>query len=163
MRARDLINLLEGEPSKEDHFRERTNLHISLVKKFLGKILDLRDPRLNPAILLAEMSHDQSKFEAPEYEPYLYVNWTYYMKDQGREYNPPEDIKVQMDAATLHHVTHNPHHPEYWSPNPFINTKNRDEAPEEIVDASSMPLSYVASMVADWLAMSEEKGTCPYL
>ena len=40
--------------------------------------------------------------------------------------------------------------------------RSRDTPPERIVNATKMPLSYVAAMIADWLAMSEEKKTCPY-
>jgi len=156
-----LMNLLEDlEPTKEEYFQERTNLHISLVGKYLDKIIQLKDPRLDPSILVAEKSgHDQSKFKSPEYEPYLHVNWKYYMKDRGREYNPPPEIKKAMDTATLHHVTSNRHHPEAWAPTASINPDDRDKPPEEIVDASKMPLSYVATMVADWKAMAIEKGT----
>jgi len=159
-----LLNLLEDiEPTKEEHFKQRTNLHISLVRKYLDKILQLRDPRIDPSVLQTEMvGHDQSKFKSPEYEPYLHVNWKYYMKDQGKTYNPPKEVKDAMDTATLHHVTSNKHHPEAWAPTASINPDDRDKPPEVIVDATKMPLSYVATMVADWLGMSEEKSTNPY-
>jgi len=164
-----LMNLLEDiEPTKEEHFKQRTNLHIGLVKKYLDKILQLKDPRIDAAILEAEkVGHDQSKFKSPEYEPYLHVNWKYYMKDQGKEYNPPKEVKDAMDTATLHHIVNNSHHPEYWQ-DPTnkgklqINSRDRDEPSGEIVDATKMPLSHIACMVADWLSMSSEKGTDPY-
>jgi len=139
----------------KEHFQRRTNYHIELVQKYLQKIIDLKDPRLDNKILEKEKTHDQSKFKDPEFEPYLHVNWSYNMKDQGKKYNPPESTKDQMKAATFHHVKTNPHHPESWD-------KDRDKVPDKMVDATSMPLTYVASMVADWLAMSEEKKTCPY-
>lgn len=41
----------------------------------------------------------------------------------------------------------------------IINFKNRDGIPDKMVDATKMPDLYVCEMVADWLAMSEEKGT----
>jgi hypothetical protein len=156
-----LLNLLEGvEPTKEEHFKQRTNLHISLVRKYLEKVLQLRDPRLDPSVLQAEMvGHDQSKFVEPEYTSYLNVNWKYYMKDQGKEFKPSPNEKEAMDAATLHHITSNRHHPEAWAPTVSINPDDRDKPPEEIVDATRMPLSYVAAMVADWKAMAIEKGT----
>jgi len=149
-----------------DHFNKRTRYHIDLVKKYLDKIINLKDSRLDNDILEKEkIEHDQSKFREPEFEPYLYVNWSYHMKDLGAEYIPSEDIKNQMQAATFHHVKINQHHPEAWdekSTLESINNKDRDKPPEEIVDATNMPLSYVATMIADWLAMSEEKNTCPY-
>lgn len=158
-----LMNLLEDiEPTKEEHFKQRTNLHIALVRKYLDKILQLRDPRIDAAALEAEkVGHDQSKFKSPEYEPYLHVNWKYYMKDQGKEYKPPKEVKDAMDTATLHHVISNKHHPEAWAPTASINPDDRDKPPEEVVDATRMPLSYIATMVADWLAMSDEKSTDP--
>ena len=67
-----------------------------------------------------------------------------------------------MHEATYHHVKHNKHHPEYWDNTTTlesINPKDRDKKPEKPVDATKMPLNYVAVMVADWLAMSEEKKT----
>ena len=146
-------------------FKTRTDFHISLVQKYLQKIIDLNDSRLDNKILEEEKTHDQSKFESPEHEPYIHVNWSYYLKDQGKKYEPPEAIKDQMQAATFHHVKTNPHHPEAWDKDSTlesINSKDRDKPPEKMVDATKMPLTYVAAMVADWLAMAEEKKTCPY-
>lgn len=58
------------------------------------------------------------------------------------------ELQDLMDKASNHHVHCNPHHPEYWS---------KERASEgTTIDCTSMPLSYVASMCADWLAMSEE-------
>jgi hypothetical protein len=79
-----------------DHFKQRTNLHISLVQKYLQKIIELNDSRLDNKILEEEKTHDQSKFKSPEFESYLHVNWSYHLKDQGKKYDPPTDIKSQM-------------------------------------------------------------------
>jgi hypothetical protein len=70
-----------------------------------------------------------------------------------------------MTAATFHHISTNKHHPDYWDDN--LNIKNlnivdRDKSPEKIVNATKMPLTYIATMVADWLAMADEKKTDPY-
>lgn len=157
--------LTESNQDMIDHFKKRTNLHIALVQKYLQKIITLNDDRLDNTILEQEKTHDQSKFEEPEYEPYLHVSWSYYMKSQGKEYKPDHIIMVQMQEATFHHVTHNKHHPEAWDPNSSmesINSSNRDTAPEKMVDGTKMPDSYIASMVADWLAMSDEKNSDPY-
>lgn len=148
-----------------DHFHKRTNLHISLVQKYLQDIINLKDPRLDLAELEKEKSHDQSKFKEPEIGPYIYVNWSYHQKDLNKKYDPPEATKEQMQAATFHHVKTNLHHAEAWDKNATeesINPKDRDKVPDKMVDATSMPLTYVASMVADWLAMSSEKKTNPY-
>lgn len=148
----------------KQHFLERTNYHISLVQKYLDKIIALNDSRLDNKILEQEKIHDQSKFKEPEYSPYLHINWKYYLKDQGKEYNPPDEIKNQMHAASFHHIVSNKHHPDYWDKNitpDNLNSEDRDK-PAKIVDSTRMPPTYVASMIADWLAMSEEKKTDPY-
>ena len=149
-----------------DHFHKRTNLHISLVQKYLQDIINLKDPRLDNKILEKEKVHDQSKFKDPEVGPYVFVDHSYHMKDLGQKFDPPADIKQQMKAATFHHIKTNKHHADYWDKDLKMNNLNsgdRDKpSPGEIVDATSMPLTYVASMVSDWLAMSEEKHTCPY-
>jgi len=148
------------------HFETRTNYHISLVRKYIDKIIALNDPRLDLAVLEEEKEHhDLSKFKEPEYTPYLHVNWKYYMKERGTEYMPPNIIRRQMNTATFHHVSTNKHHPDYWDNNLSINNLNlddRDKIPDKMVDSTKMPLTHIATMVADWLAMAEEKKTDPY-
>ncbi len=161
-----IIKLLEEfDNEMEKHFEERTNYHISLVRKYCLLIQHLNDPRIDNSVLEEESkTHDQSKFEPPEYEPYLHVNWKYKLQKEGKVYKPTQEIMDQMNIATFHHITHNPHHPDAWDPNltmENLNTTDRDK-PAKMVDATHMPLSYVACMVADWLAMDEEKGTDPY-
>ena len=83
-------------------------------------------------------------------------------KDLGKEYTIPEGMEEQSTKATFHHIVNHKHHPEYWDDNVTIrclNTQDRDKPAEDMVDATLMPLTYVASMMADWLAMSEEKNT----
>ena len=148
------------------HFENRTNYHISLVRKYIDKIIALNDPRLDRAILEEEKEyHDLSKFKEPEYTPYLHINWKHHMKERGAEYIPSNIVERQMNNATFHHISTNKHHPDYWDDNLTIknlNSIDRDKSPEKIVDATKMPLTYVASMIADWLAMSDEKKTDPY-
>ncbi len=147
------------------HFTRRTLEHISLVQKYIHKIMDLNDSRLDKTILKQELTHDQSKFQEPELGPYIYVNWSYHQKDLNKKFDSPVEIKNQMKAATFHHVKTNLHHAEAWDKDATeesINPKDRDKVPDKMVDATSMPLTYVAVMVADWLAMSEEKKNCPY-
>ena len=61
----------------------------------------------------------------------------------------------------MYHVTTNKHHPEFWSDNPNIDINNRDKS-KAIVDATKMPLTYVACMCADWMGMSVEFKNSPY-
>lgn len=149
----------------KQYFDKRTNLHIDLVRKYLDKIINLKDTRIDKNILEDEkINHDSSKFKDPEYEPYLHVTLKYFLKDRNQEYNPSKEIQDNMNEATFHHIATNSHHPEYWDDNiskENLNSKDRDK-PGKQVDATKMPLSNVACMVADWLAMSDEKKTDPY-
>jgi hypothetical protein len=152
-------------PSKEEmekHFKTRTDFHIGLVQKYLQKIQDMNLPGINNEILEQEKDHDSGKWKDPEHSPYLHVNWKYKMQNEGKKYEPPQEIKDKMDEATFHHITTHKHHPDYWDENitrESLNSQDRDKPSGKIVDATKMPLSYVASMMADWAAMSEEKGT----
>jgi len=154
-------DIMESDERK-DWFIKRTQLHIKLVQKYLHKILELNLPEIDSNLLKDELQHDQGKFKDPELEPYIHIAWKYRMQDLGKQYDPPSDIENKMHMATWHHVKHNKHHPEYWDNNvsdQVINNTDRDAPSKEIVNATKMPPTYVATMVADWLAMSEEKGT----
>lgn len=73
--------------------------------------------------------HDASKFHGIEWEQMV----------------PGEPLangaKVKLKLAVQHHNRTNPHHPEYWG------------------NIRSMPRLFLAEMVADWKARSEEFGT----
>ena len=153
-------NILSSQNEMKEHFANRTKLHILLVNKYLIKIASLNLPEIDNDLLLGD-SHDSSKFEEPEYTPYLHVNWKYKLKDEGKIYNPPKEIEASMHSATFHHVKHNKHHPEFWDDSATlesINPKNRDSAPEKKVSAFKMPPTHIAQMIADWTAMDEEKS-----
>ena len=145
-----------------DWFEKRTNLHINLVQKYCRKIEDY-DPIRFAGLSEQAEEHDQSKYEEPEREPYVYITWQYYCKDHGKKFDAPKDLEKQMSKATEHHVKANPHHPEYHSLEDvnFINREDRDKPPDKIVDATKMPDMDIAEMAADWMAMSDEKGTKP--
>ena len=57
------------------------------------------------------------------------------------EYLNNDATKEQLALAHKQHVTTNPHHPEYWG------------------DVNSMPRIYVAEMICDWKARSDEFGS----
>lgn len=145
-----------------DWFEKRTSLHIGLVKKYIGKILELNLPEINAKLLEAEKEHDSSKFMEPEYTPYVHTTWKYKQKRLGGDYEIPEDMKAKTDEATFHHIKSNKHHPEYWDdkvkPN-CLNSQDRDAPSGNMTDATKMPLTHIGAMMADWLAMSEEKNT----
>lgn len=143
-----------------DHFEKRTNTHIGLVQKWYKKLMI--EYYSIPYIHIH--NHDHSKFVEPEHTPYILLTWNYYCKDHNIPFEVSADTQEQINKATLQHITFNPHHPEYWDPkfNPKkFNPQNRDEPGKNMVDATRMPLKFVLEMLADWLAMSDEKGTDP--
>jgi len=138
-------------------FNSRTNKHISLVRKYGDMIAD-NYPEYDELIDIVR-NHDASKFVEPEHTPYIHISWKYKCADKGVDYKIPDGI--DDTSATLHHVKNNKHHPEYWSTqDDVINSENRDK-PKEVIFAQDMPNIYVAEMVADWCAMSEERGGHP--
>ena len=93
------------------------------------KIDDLAKRGLEDIIKRGEV-HDASKFEEPEYTPYVYVSWEYKCKDDGVDSGFPQEIKDKMNQATNHHVKHNKHHVEaHTEQEDVINRENRDKPP----------------------------------
>ncbi len=149
----------------KNFFNVRTNFHISLVEKYLQKIINSNlGNKLNKSILKNEIIlHDKSKFIEPEYTPYLYITWNYKCKQEGTSFIFSDEMQVKMNNASEHHIKNNKHHPEYWSNQNtnLINKINRDKPPDEIINVTRMPLDYIACMCADWMAMSEELENSP--
>jgi len=140
-----------------DFFEMRTNAHIDRNKKFV-KIACEQYPEHAERMTEEVNKHDDSKWEEPEYTPYLHITWMYKLKDEGKEYKVPDDIDIQ--EATFHHVKNNHHHPEMYDDNvtkESINPHNRDE-PADPVDGTKMPDHAIICMVCDWCSMSDEKG-----
>ena len=164
-----LINELT-EPTQEmiDWFDKRTKKHIHAVQnnwrlltnsKF-RYIFDTYDPGYTEHIL----KHDESKFNEPEYLPYIFITWKYKMEADGKQYEIPKDMKQAVNDATTHHVFTNPHHPVYWDKSKtmednVINDKDRDKPTGEIVNATKMPDWAIAEMVCDWKAVSDERNS----
>ena len=148
----------------EDFFKERTNRHINLVGKYCKKIADYDKERFGELLERAKI-HDDSKFEDPEKEPYIYITWQYRCKDKGEKFDIPEEMKDRMNRATEHHVKNilNTHHPEASCDKEvdLINRENRDAKPKEIIDATKMTDLDIGEMCADWCGMSAEKKSNP--
>lgn len=140
----------------EEFFKKRTDEHIGRVEKYLRKL-----EKHYPYQFTEE--HDATKWKEPEYEPYLYITWKHKVEDENPDYEIPEEWKEKCDDATFHHIKHNKHHPEYWddslTENP-INKNDRNKT-DRLIDATKMPDKNILEMVADWCAMSEEKGNTP--
>lgn len=166
MQIQDLLNISKKEEEKMiNHFKKRTLLHIEYVQFFLTKIIELNDSFIANSVLESEkIHHDECKFKEPEYIPYVLLTWRYLQREKNKNFDYPPNIQNMITQITQHHVTHNKHHPEYWTNQKLdlINPNDRDKPPEKVIDCTDMPLSYIACMVADWLAMSLEKKTNPY-
>jgi hypothetical protein len=159
---KDVASIDKITPEMSSWFEKRTNLHINLVKKYCRKIEAYDSVRF---VGLSEQAkeHDQSKYEEPEREPYIYITWQYYCKEHGKKFDVPKDLETLMSKATEHHVKSNLHHPEYHSLEDvdFNNRGDRDKPPKKAINATEMPNMDIAEMAADWMAMSEEKETEP--
>ncbi len=140
-------------------FEERTKKHISLVQKYCEKIYKY-DPDRFEGIIERGREHDSSKYEGIERNPYIIISWSYKAKDNGgKPLEFPKYIKNKLNEATLHHITTNQHHPDYWSPRKtsLLNNSDRDKLPEKIIDATAMDDLSICEMCCDWLGMSDEK------
>lgn len=154
---------IEKEKEKElkEYFFERTKKHIKLVRKYLKQIRDNHPICIDREVIINEMViHDLTKFEEPEFTPYLWTTIKY--RDNLPNSFFTKEQQVLMQQATEHHVKVNKHHPEYWTlQTETINFIDRDK-PKILVDATKMPSSYIACMVADWMAVAEERNTDPF-
>jgi Family of unknown function (DUF5662) len=148
----------------KDYFLMRTRAHLFLVHKYHNKIARLNYDLVDNDLLNKERDeHDQFKFSEPEYSPYLFITWSYYCQRKNIPFELTEEIKDKMHEATFHHIKNHRHHPEYWDTKcdmTCLNKDNRDKpSDDKIVNGTQMPCTYLAAMVADWCAMSEEMGT----
>lgn len=75
--------------------------------------------------------HDASKFRGIEWDSII----------PGLSSEDIGDKKLKLKMAISNHNQTNPHHPEYWG------------------EIERMPKVYIAEMVCDWKARSEEFGT----
>ncbi len=157
---RALLEQLAATPTEAmvRHFEERTRRHISAVQDYCVR-LEEQGPELD-GLAMRSLSHDASKFAAPEYIPYVWLTWRYKCKDDGVPCVLPPGMEVQIGAATEHHILGNSHHPEAHGARRtgLLNTSDRDKPPREMIDATGMGVLDLAEMVADWCAMGDERG-----
>ena len=141
----------------EDWFEERTNRHIDMVKKYANQIEKAFPERFKGLTEQAE-HHDETKLEEPERTPYVKLSWQH-KQDNFKGYKTPGQLPDdEINNATVHHVTNNKHHPEFWQEKQvdLINKEDRDKPPKEMVDGTKMPDMAIAEMVCDWQSMSDE-------
>ena len=148
-----------------DYFYLRTNKHIEKVKEYYYKLCDFSGYEADPE---QARKHDETKYKEPELIPYVWLNWKYFCQDNGvalPEEFATDNIVNKIKQATFHHISNNPHHPEYWDKGftrENFNEKNRDGIPPVPVDAKEMPVMYLIEMVADWFSVSYERGEDPH-
>lgn len=146
--------------TKEQWFEKRTQAHIKLVQEY-AKCVFAYDPLKFEDILENVKTHDASKFEEPQREPYIWITDKYKCESEGLDFDPPEGMEDQMHDATERHVKSEPHHPEYFSDQTdVINKEDRDEV-KEVIDATKMPDIFIGEMICDWCAVSEERHNTP--
>lgn len=145
-----IMNEIKEESEKTDHFIKRTAMHVDLVRKAITKILAVY-PDEFPGLHSQGASHDKSKFKEPELTPYIALTWAKKIGDKTSS--------SEFDAATLHHVKNNSHHPEFHSDDEANISKDNRDASDRCIDATKMPPTDVAECVADWWAMSQELKT----
>lgn len=150
IKTANYIKISETKQKKKDFFTKRTNQHIKRVQNAAKKIVT--EYNEYKELLEQVKNHDDSKFKEPEIAPYIELTW---LKKQNQD----DDGDKSIEKATLHHIIHNRHHPEYHNKNKAnISSTNRDES-IKCIDASNMDDISLAEMVADWQAMSEELKT----
>jgi hypothetical protein len=151
--------------AKKRFFLQRTSRHVERVKQAARMIVQAYPQFIG--LLKNVETHDRSKFEAPEHAPYVNITWRHKQeKDRGQfdslkgnGYQDPGHLEdPDENGATVHHITTNPHHPEFWSRDRVLLNKSDRSKLNQPVDVRDMPDLYVAEMVADWQAMAWELG-----
>jgi len=141
-----------------DHYVARTKKHIDCVVRNIEHLVQ-KHPELEELLERSD-KHDLSKWDDPEYTPYIYLTWRYKSEDDDVELILPDGMEEEIHEATWHHVKINPHHPEHWddeATNDSINKEDRDKPPDESIHAHTMDLISLAEMVCDWHAMGLER------
>lgn len=140
------------------HFISRTRKHIALVQK-AADLAAAASPEEYGDLPTQVINHDASKFQEPEYLPYVLLTWQYKCYGEKTKFQVTKEQQAAMHAATLHHIRHNDHHPEAWATEEAqLDANDRDKS-KSAIDVSCMPKLAIQHAVCDWWAMSEEKGT----
>ena len=146
---KDLIKtLLEEddptEPTKPmlDHFYKRTGEHISRVQKNMEILANNLEGIDKEAFEKRAADHDHTKYDEYEKE-YIWLSW-WFANNKNDDIYPYPEYKDVIWKATGGHIHDEKHHPQAWS-----NVKDMSEI-------------YLAEMVSDWYAMSQELGTDIY-
>ena len=107
--------------------------HLKIVYENIGGVLDNPD-----MLLLRAKNHDLSKFGPYEKYGYIWITEFYRCKNNGIDFSYPDGVEEQTKDASLHHITHNRYHPEFFD------------------DVNDMNEIDIIEMVCDWQAMADE-------
>jgi hypothetical protein len=136
---------------KINYFIERTDRHISLVKKYCV-FLYLYDPTKYNDILMRAIKHDISKYSDQLSPAYIVLTWKYKLMEYGQPVNLPQEIEDEIKLATGIHVKLERHHPAFFA---------NDLIPEKLACQQMTDID-LAEEVCDWMAMAEERKTDVY-
>lgn len=133
----------------ETWFEARNRQHRERVTKYGAKLLKWF-PDLGPRLV----NHDKSKDRS------VLFMWLTWLAKGG---DIPEGMDGFIHEAMIAHVTGEEHHPEFWDLSKqrryCINRDDRDAPPPGgPICATAMSDIAIAEMVADWMAVAEERG-----
>jgi len=156
--TKNYLNSISYFSSEENH--EKFNIFIKRMSAHIEKV------RSNAKIIQDQIkfpenlynfteNHDELKFLNPELIPYIDLT----MENLKKEISPNYVRNINASPSILHHVINSSHHPEFYHP-----TKDSlKELGVEKINALSMPDFFIAEMICDWKAMSQELNTNIYV
>lgn len=105
--------------------------HIQMVQR---NVLNFCTELMNEVL-----KHDESKFSEEEYFAFIESRDSLRASKTGTD----EDYQKHLKGQSIqHHITENPHHPEYWDKRDLL-----------------MPITQAIIMFFDWYSRSKQNGT----
>lgn len=129
---------VEPTPEMVAFYERRTMEHIARVRKCLEFLARASDS--GGELIERGRVHDASKFGPEERVPYIWLTEYHRCRKTGEPFGYPEGMADRVKLAVRHHVTSNPHHPEFHA------------------DPDGMSDVDLIEMVCDWTAMAQEFG-----
>lgn len=146
------------------------SIHTELVREFLSQAAELGLVDDYVARVRAA-KHDAGKLKEPEIEGFVVREWR---KTGGHgEYARLNSDWVisTIEAAKVHHVTKNTHHPQYHfirsvsgrdiDPRLLVDPRGNLDLPAITMDCRTMPETDLVEMACDWCAVSEYRSEDP--
>ena len=145
-----MSNVIPENKQYLDYIKEHKENVIKAFERYGPLMVDLLyDDNEDKLLLLKKLhekienTHDNSKYEIEEFEPYRRK----YFPHNGEE--PISDY--EFNKAWLHHIHNNPHHPEYWIYQDYeeLNSNGKSQ-----IFYYQMDNDAIIEMLCDWIAMS---------